>query len=193
MPVINLSKCKLLFTLTLCSFFFLFSSYKSTDTFEFVTVKNSSVLMQEIAKQFDVLIKPIYGNQTKSLEKISNANDRECEMLLCNKKLVGVIVYKTSPADDYIEYGYDKTLEIKTLFVSNPRKNSGKGIGTKLLNRIREAAKNNPSFKTIVVSVSEEKPESLHFFRKKGLKIFRQVPELYKVGKTEYFLGEYVR
>ncbi|MEI6241895.1 MAG: hypothetical protein WCP39_00630 [Chlamydiota bacterium] len=57
-------------------------------------------------------------------------------MLVCNNP-VGLIVYKNELQN---EYGFEKALELKTLFIFNPDKNSGHGFGSKLFQRIDNIA-----------------------------------------------------
>lgn len=148
----------------------------STEAFEKVTGTHD--LFPEVQSLFKEVIEPIYGNQEAALKRIADAEDRTCELLVETvdtvKKVSGLIVYKNDPTDEFKEYGADKALEIKTLFVVNAKENSGRGIGSKLLNRICEVAI-TPPFESIVVTVSETKQESLQFFKKKQ---FQQVAVL---------------
>lgn len=98
---------------------------------------------------------------------------------------------KTAPSMEYIQYGARNALELKTLFVVNPAKNSGKGIGSELENRINEIAREK--FDNLQVTVSEEKKESLQFFMKKGWEVQKGFPNKYTEGATEFLLTKKVQ
>lgn len=144
----------------------------------FQKVTGTHDLFQQVKSLFEEVIEPIYGNQDAALQKIASAEDRTCELFIETvdtvKKVAGIIVYKNEPTDEFKEYGALKALEIKTLFVADANQNSGRGIGSKLLNRVCEIAK-KPRFDCIVVTVSQTKEESSLFFTKKG---FQQVAVL---------------
>jgi hypothetical protein len=99
----------------------------------------------------------------EALQKIVKGRDRECEVLVdkTSRKVLGILVYKTAPSMEYIQYGARNALELKTLFVVNPAKNSGKGIGSELENRINEIAREK--FDNLQVTVSEEKKNLCNF------------------------------
>ena len=164
---------------------FLISFNLLADDFTFHPVKYPSHYFEEVAKHFQSNIQPLYGDQEVALNKIKTGKDRACEVLLNNKKeILGILVFKTQPTSEWTR----NALEIKTLIVVNPKKNSGKGYGTKLIQRIYDVAKQNPVFQSITVTVSENVQESLIFFNKKGFKTLAVFNEKYKRGTKEYIL-----
>lgn len=84
------------------------------------------------------LIVPVYGDQKKALEKIKLAKDRRCGLMLNFDNPVGIIVYKNSLQG---EYSLTQGLELKTLFLLNPEKNSGNGFGSYLFGRVETIAR----------------------------------------------------
>ncbi len=130
---------------------------------EFYNLKQRSEYIREITSAFHKQIAPIYGDQMEALQKIVKGRDRECEVLVdkTSRKVLGILVYKTAPSMEYIQYGARNALELKTLFVVNPAKNSGKGIGSELENRINEIAREK--FDNLQVTVSEEKKNLCNF------------------------------
>jgi ribosomal protein S18 acetylase RimI-like enzyme len=131
---------------------------------------------------FHKVIEPLYGDQSSALLKIAKAEDRTCEVLLADDTILGIVVYKNFPISEFA----DNSLEIKTLFVVDAENNSHKGIGSKLVQRVEEVAKMRGIFENIVVTVSEEKPQSIEFFKRKGFEVIKICPDKYKKGMKEY-------
>lgn len=103
----------------------------------FVKLTHHPSFYLTIQRAFKKIIEPTYGDQKNALVKIKESLDRTCEiMLVCNNP-VGLIVYKNELQN---EYGFEKALELKTLFIFNPDKNSGHGFGSKLFQRIDNIA-----------------------------------------------------
>lgn len=158
---------------------------------EFVVVNNSTPdLMKVVAEIFHRILTPLYGNQDKAIGQIALSTDRVCHLLLENNTPVGVLVYKTSPSDEFQEFGVEKSIEVKSLFVDDAGKNSGKGLGSTLVTKlIQEVSKITETHLGTHVTVSETKQESLVFFRKKGFQIVHQWKDRYIRGVTEYLLS----
>lgn len=150
----------------------------------FENVNGSSPYFSIIKEQFEQVIAPIYGDQTTALAKIAEATDRICEVLLIEKNVMGVLVYKTEPNNEFEEYGAKQSLELKTLFVVNAHSQSGKGVGTLLIDRIKEVAKND-IFDSITVTISETRNDALTFFQKKEFKHVGSFADKYKKGEME--------
>lgn len=153
---------------------------------KFVTVYRNSPYFAVVKEQFESVIAPIYGSQAEALKRIASGTDRACEVLLRGpaNEVAGILVYKLHPTDEFAEYGIRKALELKTLFVVNAATQSGRGIGSELINRIQEIASQS-KFESIAVTVSNEKNESQEFFKKKNfvpVKVFR---DKYKEGIDE--------
>lgn len=165
----------------------------------FKTVLHDSEHFQFVSDQFQNIIAPLYGDQTDALRKIAARTDRTCEVLLrkisdvpnspnssdASEQIVGILVYKSEPVQEFSSYGVQDALELKTLFVVNAGTQSGRGLGTTLVNRIIEVAQ-DVKFKAIVVTVSDEKQESQAFFKKKGFVEIASFNGKYKEGVNEY-------
>ena len=142
-----------------------------------------------VEEQFKQLIEPIYGEQSKQLAKIDN--DRNCELYYQTTPLLsstpsGLLIYKK---DLVSEYNVSDAIEIKTLFVVDPEKNSGKGIGKELLFRVFAYAYHMKA-NNILVTVSKDKEDSVAFFKKFGFTIKRECKDMYKKGSTEYIFAK---
>ena len=149
--------------------------------------------LKKIKKIFELNITPLYGNQEEALEKIEKGVDRRTE-LLKNKEdnIVGVLVYKTEPIDEFASLGILNACEIKSLFLNNSDKNSGKGLGSMLLKKVEDYIiarnKEKQTFDNIVVTVSNEKKDSIEFFIKKGFQkaeTFNGIDK-YRKGSEEF-------
>lgn len=101
---------------------------------------------------FKVRIEPVYGNQHSALKKIKEGIDRSCELMLNCDNPVGILVYKNELQN---EYGFKNALELKTICLINPEKNSGKGWGTILWQRIEEIARQKSAQKTFCTCSSK--------------------------------------
>lgn len=144
-----------------------------------INLRDDESLNSFVVSSFEEIIQPLYGDQTKSLNKIFSKFDRETYVLLDESSApIGILVAKTSEKD---------TLEIKTLFIVNSEKNSGKGFGSLLLKQALDLALElNKS--NILVTVAEDKKDSLAFFQRKGFEIIDSQEGIYREGKIEYFL-----
>lgn len=135
-----------------------------------------------IKQAFNDLIKPVYGNQTAALEKISVGHDRLCEGLYVDNQLQGMLVYKKQITPN------DKSLEIKTLALINPDSQSGKGLGSVLFERAMIVAAQRQATH-LTLTVSSKKPDALGFFQKKGFQITESIQDRYSVGAIEHTLS----
>ncbi len=74
---------------------------------------------------------------------------------------MGVLVYKTKPISEFKSLEISNACEIKSLFLNNSDKNSGKGLGNLLLKKVEdyifEKNQEKQTFDNIVVTVSNEK------------------------------------
>lgn len=159
----------------------------SSSEFEFKHVRGRPERMEIIRNEFKKNIVPLYGDQTSAIQKIENGTDRSCRLLFQKHTPVGIIAYKHKPNDECGSFGQKNSLEIKTLFVIQPEINSGKGIGSRLLDYVTNKAKEECAA-ALHVTVSEKKPESLAFFQKKSFTIIRSCEDLYVNGVKEYVL-----
>lgn len=139
-----------------------------------------------VRKVFAEQIAPLYGDQTRALDLIGIGGSRLCEMLVEGSSPKGIIVYKKElNREEFVKIGAPAALELKTLILLDPRASSGKGFGTKLVEKIKEVAKSRMA-SHIVVTVSESKPDVLAFFQKRGFQD-RQVETIR--GKKEHLLS----
>jgi L-amino acid N-acyltransferase YncA len=134
---------------------------------------------------FVKVLEPLYGSQNDALDKIKAGEDRYCFVLYEGTVPVGVLVFKIHPTSEYAVHGVSASIEIKSLFVVDADKNSGKGIGSKILKKLYEETE-----KLVCtgfhVTVSETKSESSDFFTKKGFERKASFVERYKLDTTEY-------
>lgn len=143
-------------------------------------------IIQEI---FDRILTPLYGSQEKAINQIRESTDRQCHLLYEQDVPTGVLVYKTVPSDEFSEYGVKNSIEIKSLFVDHAVQNSGRGLGSALIDKLKtEVTKLHVDPEGIHVTVSETKEESLAFFRKKGFEIAHAWKGRYIDKVTEYLL-----
>jgi len=158
-------------------------------TNHFEQAYSNNAQMKTLYSLFQTTIAPLYGDQEEALKKISDAKDRLAYLLVNEEKVLGVLVYKNTVTQEFALLGVDDAIELKTLFVVDAKTNSGIRLGTQLFNKCLEYAK---SVKAgyIVVTVSEEKPESIKFFERKGFKKIDAMPNKYKVGVTEYIFAK---
>lgn len=135
----------------------------------FQQVVGDSPHMGDLVQIFDRILEPLYGPQADALNKIKLGRDRTCYLLYEDGKPVGVIAFKTVLSDEFAQYGIKRSLEIKSLFVVNSESNSGRGLGSVLLNKfVEEADRLQLHHEALHVTVSQKKVESLNFFKRKG-------------------------
>jgi WD40 repeat protein len=146
--------------------------------------------MEVIAEIFNRILTPLYGSQEKAIGQIRESRDRSCFLLYEDDCPKGVLVFKTVLSDEYADVGVTKSVEVKSLFVDNSVHNSGKGLGSALVDKLKEEVeKLDLNHSGIHVTVSETKEESLMFFRKKGFSIAHAWQDRYIKGVTEYLLS----
>lgn len=155
---------------------------------QFRPVLANSPEMRDLTKIFTDILEPLYGPQNDALSKIAQGRDRQSFLLYNSNIPIGVIVFKTIPSNEFQKEGIVDSIEIKSLFVVNADQNSGRGLGSVLLNKCIEEVKRllGKPF-SLHVTVSESKPESLAFFRKKGF-----IPRFWWVNKYIKNVKEHV-
>ena len=143
-----------------------------------------------ISEIFHRILTPLYGAQEKAIEQIRASEDRRCFLLYEGETPVAVLVFKTILSREFAEFGVDNSIEIKSLFVDHSANNSGKGLGSALVEKlVREVEQLHVGNEAIHVTVSETKQESLNFFRKKGFEIRHTWDGRYLPGIKEYLLA----
>lgn len=162
--------------------------------YTFYQVTQQGDKMNALQKIFKDILEPLYGSQEDALSKIALGKDRKCYLLYEQDHPVGVIAFKTVLSNEFVQLGVKESIEIKSLFVVDPENNSGKGLGSTLLNKVvEEADKLNVNHESLHVTVSETKGESLTFFKKKGFRIVHKWDGRYKQGVSEYLLSRSVK
>jgi ribosomal protein S18 acetylase RimI-like enzyme len=144
--------------------------------------------MDVVVDLFHRILAPLYGPQDSALAKIREGKDRRCYLLYDGKEPVGLLNIRTTLSDEFAGDGLLRSIEIKTLCVIDPEKNNGKGIGSELAKKAIEVA-NLAQATFLNVTVSEEKPESLEFFQKKGFAIIKAWDGKYKPNIKESLLA----
>jgi ribosomal protein S18 acetylase RimI-like enzyme len=140
-----------------------------------------------LCDEFEKVIKPLYGDQSNAINKILASADRTNKLLKVNGKFIGILVFKSNTLNEFKGLGYDNVLEIKTLFLSNSDTNSGKGYASLLLREVQnEALKLKATY--IVVTVSENRNDSLEFFKRKGFQKVSVMNDKYIEGVNELLL-----
>ena len=140
-----------------------------------VSIEHSQKL-REIA---DNILAPIYGNQDKAFgEWHTGAGNKHAFVALNeNGQVAGLLSMKLSPEKPY--------LKISTLLVLEIYK--GSGCASEMLEYSVEYARKH-GYKSILVTVSETKQESIDFFMKKGFIVIRSEKDKYTVGITEHIM-----
>jgi N-acetylglutamate synthase-like GNAT family acetyltransferase len=159
--------------------------------YKFVCLEENSSSFQVVKEIFENMIEPVYGDISATLEKIKQCKDRRCEFMVSeeNGQYIGLIIYKKTPTNEFAKLGIRNSLEIKTLLVIDPKRNSGKGLGTALLKRV-EAVATQLHASSMHVTVSELRPDALEFFKKKQFKICSVWKDKYQKGVSEYLLSK---
>lgn len=146
---------------------------------DFKVVDKSCVEFSMVSKVFNERIAKLYGSQAEALQKIGESSDRLCEMLFVDSEPKGIIVYKKALQDD-------KALELKTLCLLEPDKESKKGYGTILLDRVMESAARRKADQVLVTVSSES--GALRFFERNGFNINQKCSDKYIHGTVENIL-----
>jgi len=146
---------------------------------------------KHFTSSFQNTIAPIYGPQEQALKKIEAGVDRKAYLMYEKGEAVGILVFKTLATDEFAHLGFPKSLEVKSLFVINSKNNSGRGHGSKLVDKIIEVAK-LLNAESIHLTVSEQVPQSLAFFQKKKFNVIATTEKHHETGLVEYTLARYV-
>lgn len=145
--------------------------------------------IQVITDIFNRVLTPLYGPQDKAIEQIKESKDRRAFILYQDFAPKAVLVFKTVLSSEYAEFGVKDSIEIKSMFVDHPEVNSGKGLGSALMNKLfDEVARLPVSPKGIHVTVNDEKKDSLEFFMKKKFNIVHSWENRYVEASVEHLL-----
>ncbi|KAJ6644333.1 hypothetical protein Bhyg_09300 [Pseudolycoriella hygida] len=159
-------------------------------TAEFCVINRDHPLSQLVDGYMIERIGFLYGCEDVNYwtrDKMWFNNDRILEVLMINDEMVGNLIYKTELSNEFQCHGIVNSLEVKSLYLFNADKNSGKGFGSLLFNRMMEISDKYQA-KSIHVTVSEEVPDSLEFFRKKGFVSKAELPIRFKPNCKQYLL-----
>lgn len=147
-------------------------------------------LKKDLTAIFKEILEPLYGSQDKALSQIWEGKDRTGYLLYEGEVPVGVIVFKTILSDEFQKVGVEKSIEIKSLFLVDAKKTSGRGVGTILLNKIVSVVKGlGLGQRFFHVTVSETKEDSLNFFLRKGFEVKDIWEGKYQKNTKEYLLA----
>lgn len=146
--------------------------------------------MDVVTEIFNRVLQPLYGPQEKAIKQIRESTDRKCLLLYEETLPVGVLVFKTVLSNEFEEFGVKNSIEIKSLFIDQSIQNSGRGLGSALIERLqKEVSDLHLRHDGIHVTVSDKKQESLMFFRKKNFQIVHQWKGKYQQDSIEYLLS----
>lgn len=163
---------------------------ENTRSFVEVSGKVNPEKMEVVSEIFHRILTPLYGSQDKAIGQIRESIDRRCYLLYEEDAALGVLVFKTVLTNEFKDLGVEESIEVKSLFVDNAGKNSGRGVGSDLVNKLKEESeKLGLNHKGIHVTVSENKTDSLAFFQKKNFAIVHEWNGRYKEGTKEYLLS----
>ena len=76
---------------------------------------------------------PLYGPQDEAIQKIIHDPDRKCRMAFLGDEPVGILVWKTQKTDEFARFGVRASLEVKTFYLLDSDKKTGKGFGSAML------------------------------------------------------------
>jgi ASC-1-like (ASCH) protein/N-acetylglutamate synthase-like GNAT family acetyltransferase len=163
---------------------------RSPQSLTFYPVVDKCKHLPILKEIFKTVLEPLYGSQEQALNKIILGQDRKCFLLYEQENPVGLVAFKTLFTDEFASFGLQKSIEIKSLFVVNAEKNSGRGLGLILLNKVvEETNKLMIGHESFHVTVSENKSESLNFFQRRGFKIINEWEGKYVPNVKEYLLS----
>lgn len=145
--------------------------------------------IQVITDIFKRVLTPLYGPQDKAIEQIKESKDRKAFILYEDFSPKAVLVFKTVLSNEYEELGVKESIEIKSMFVDHPEVNSGKGLGSSLINKLFDEIALLPvAPKGVHVTVNNDKKDSLEFFLKKQFKIVYSWENRYVEDSIEHLL-----
>jgi ribosomal protein S18 acetylase RimI-like enzyme len=168
-----------------------FNALIREEKWSFIRLEKNSPSFEFVKEIFARMIKPVYGDISLTLEKIKKGEDRRCEFMVSEEsgECLGLIIYKTALVNEFAKLGIRNSLEVKTLLVIDPEKNSGRGIGTALLKRVESVA-SQLNASSMHLTVSEMRPQALKFFEKRNFKVHATWQDKYKKGVKEYLLAK---
>lgn len=149
---------------------------------EFKSVRRYPERMAIVLKVFQQL----YKEPNAALKKIEAGEDRTCRLLYQDTTPKAVVVYKDIPSDDYKRYGSGNSIEIKVHRLLDPKRDSGKGLCTELLQHVLSFARSRHA-SAVHIKLSPSEETLLQFF---GRHQFKQIKE--EVRGDSHKVEEYV-
>jgi hypothetical protein len=132
-------------------------------------------------------IQPLYGDQTKFLNKIREGIDRTTEILFCETRPVGIIVYKCQLSDEYASLGIEKALELKTICLFEKKYKTAGLFLRFLMGRTAEHARKIHA-SSIVGTISSRKPDVLRVMQKFGFDVMQTFKDKYLSNADEFLM-----
>lgn len=99
----------------------------------FLNLREFPEYTQLIEWFFKNTLEPLYGNQDGFIKKTTTGKDRECLILFVENLAVGFIVYKN--------HLQNHGVELKTLSLIFPEKDSGRGFGSLLYQEVERRSR----------------------------------------------------
>jgi|GEM_PF-1893570 len=158
------------------------ASQRNLAGLEFKSVRRYPERMAIVYKVFQQL----YKEPDAALKKIEAGDDRTCRLLYQDTTPKGVVVYKDIPNDDYKRYGSGNSIEIKVHRLLDPKRDSGKGLSTQLLQHVVSFAESRRA-SAVHIKLSPSEEALLQFF---GRHQFKQIREEVRGGSHK--VEEYV-
>lgn len=161
----------------------------------FVSPRSDRKHMNAVRECFLSVLAPIYGEQESALRKIRFSEDRKCRVAYPfgreDQEPVGLVVFKRNPTEEHAALGLRNSLEVKTLLLLEANRTSGHGFGTELLSYVMSEAR-EAGARSVHVTVSDEVPQSIAFFLRRGFKNVTEWVGKYKAGVSEFLFARAV-
>lgn len=141
--------------------------------------KGDEEVLRRIATE---ILEPLYGDQTKAFnEWMIGAGFKHAFVPIKDSEVAGLLSLKANPEKSY--------LKVSTLVVLLDCKKNG--CGRAMMSHVWQFAKEH-GFRSIIVTVSEAKSESVRFFRKNGFHIVDERLGKYQEGVIEFIMEKEV-
>lgn len=144
-------------------------SARTKSEYEFVVADEKSEHFKLVKKIFINKLETKYGSQGFNLDRFKSGRNRRCEVLLKDDRPIGLIAYLTRLED---VHGLSNSFEVKNLYVIKPKKNSGKGYGTLLLERVIKLA-NRKHAEGVLFPLPPEDEQLVNFLKHKDFVVHK--------------------
>lgn len=164
--------------------------HESEGSTRLITVDSESDLFSKVADVFKTNVAERYGDQTEALAKIARSDDRQCMVLVDNKKEpLGLLVCKTTPNSEYATTGVKNSLEIRTILSLTKDETDSRRYIKKLLRQAEALAKVHNS-QSLHVTVSGKDNDMRRLLRDCDFRVKYEWLGRYKTGVTEYLMSK---